>query len=149
MGLQIQVKAKYGLWVTQAEKDAILRVLDKCATTATDSAAPTPAPTNDAPTPPEDSNTQFHGLVRESEPSPTVEEPALAQVPEPTPEPAAAPEPVYEEPVVEQPSFEYANCCAVWQALGRSIWAGEPGFHSGLDGDGDGKGCDRHPLKCH
>ena len=27
---QIAVKAKYGLWVTQPEKDAIIRLLEKC-----------------------------------------------------------------------------------------------------------------------
>ena len=37
---QVRVKAAYGLWVTQAEKDAIVRVLDSC-----DGSDPTRAPT--------------------------------------------------------------------------------------------------------
>ena len=37
---QVRVKVAYGLWVTQAEKDAIVRVLDSC-----DGSGPTRAPT--------------------------------------------------------------------------------------------------------
>ncbi len=42
---QVQVKAKYRLWVTQAEKDAIARVLGDCGAAPTDAVpAPVPAP---------------------------------------------------------------------------------------------------------
>nr|WP_205649201.1 excalibur calcium-binding domain-containing protein [Schaalia canis] len=126
----------------------MIRVLDTCAPTSPESAAPAQNNTSPAanevpsePAPAKDTSTQIHGLVSEPSPAPTFEEP--------TPEPVPEPEPVYEEPVVEQPSFEYANCCAVWQALGRSIWVGEPGFHSALDGNGDGEGCERRPRNCH
>ncbi|MDV2477537.1 DUF1524 domain-containing protein [Rhodococcus zopfii] len=40
---QVQVKAAYGLWVTQAEHDAIVRVLTECGGVATE-AVPTQAP---------------------------------------------------------------------------------------------------------
>jgi hypothetical protein len=59
--IQVNVKAKYGLWVTQAEHDAIAQVLANCGTaTATPQAVkappppPKPAPTTTAPvvTPP-------------------------------------------------------------------------------------------------
>lgn len=39
----------------------------------------------------------------------------------------------------------FANCTAVWNAIGRPIRAGEPGFHSRLDRDNDGIGCERDP----
>lgn len=50
--LQVQVTAKYRLWVTQADKDGTLRVLDKCALGPTEHAAftqtSTPGPSNEA-----------------------------------------------------------------------------------------------------
>lgn len=149
--LQIRVKVKYGLWVTQAEKDAMIRVLDTCAPTSPESAAPahtdTPPAANEVPSEPapaEDTSTQIHGLVSQQTPAPAFEDPAPVE-----PEPAPEPEPIYEEPAAEEPYFEYPNCCAVWQARGGPIWAGEPGFHSGLDRDGDGRGCERRPKNCH
>lgn len=39
----------------------------------------------------------------------------------------------------------FRNCTHVWEVLGRPIRAGERGFHSRLDGDGDGVGCERDP----
>jgi hypothetical protein len=41
----------------------------------------------------------------------------------------------------------YKNCTEVWAELGRPIMAGEPGFHSKLDGNGDGVGCEQRPRK--
>lgn len=41
---QVLVKAKYSLWVTQAEHDAIARVLDSCGTGSQAGAVPTPGP---------------------------------------------------------------------------------------------------------
>ncbi|MGJ0118766.1 GmrSD restriction endonuclease domain-containing protein [Williamsia sp. MIQD14] len=43
---QVQVKSLYGLWVTQAEKDAITRVLTSCGAVS----APPPVPQNDTAT---------------------------------------------------------------------------------------------------
>lgn len=42
---QVKVKAKYHLWVTQPEKDAIVRVLATCGTAAVPAEQPTSAPT--------------------------------------------------------------------------------------------------------
>jgi Excalibur calcium-binding domain len=46
--IQIAVKARYGLWVTQAEHDAMARVLSSCGTggTVVTPAVPTPAQTS-------------------------------------------------------------------------------------------------------
>ncbi|MEA9999919.1 HNH endonuclease family protein, partial [Cryobacterium sp. RTS3] len=50
---QISVKATYGLWVTQAERDAMTRILDTCPTepALTSGFAPAPAPVVVAPVP--------------------------------------------------------------------------------------------------
>ncbi|NKR65355.1 DUF1524 domain-containing protein [Rhodococcus hoagii] len=66
---QVQVKAKYRLWVTQAEKDAITRVLGACDNSAPNAAAPT----------------------NSSEDSPAPLPPAPAPAPPPAPAPAPAP----------------------------------------------------------
>jgi hypothetical protein len=53
--IQVEVKVKYGLWVTQAEHDAIAQVLASCGistaapTVATPTPAPQPAPTTTPP----------------------------------------------------------------------------------------------------
>lgn len=49
VGKQIQVKAKYGLWVKQAEKDAMRRVLADCGATAPAPVVEEPAPAAPAP----------------------------------------------------------------------------------------------------
>jgi hypothetical protein len=64
--IQVNVKAKYALWVTQGEHDAIAQVLDNCGTpTATQPVVapiPTPKPTQPTTTPP---------VVAPPKPSPT------------------------------------------------------------------------------
>ncbi len=39
----------------------------------------------------------------------------------------------------------YADCTAVWAALGRPLLAGEPGYARHLDRDGDGTACEEDP----
>lgn len=120
---QIAVKATYGLWVTEAERDAMKRVLESCPeqTVPTSAfAAPAPAP------------------VVEPEPEPVVE--PVAVQPEPAPaEPAPAPAPVEQAPVE---TVYYENCAAVRAAGAAPIYAGQPGYSKKLDRDGDGVGCE-------
>lgn len=52
--------------------------------------------------------------------------------------PARAPEPA-------PATAYYKNCTAVWNAIGSPIYAGQPGYDSHLDRDGDGIGCERDP----
>nr|WP_169888541.1 DUF1524 domain-containing protein [Rhodococcus tukisamuensis] len=141
---QVEVKAAYGLWVTEAERDAIARVLGDCGAAparvvpaAADersdekdrTAAPAP---RTAPEP-----------VRERVPAPPAPAPRQ-QVPAPAP-PAVAPAPV---PLVAPPesapraSVSYANCSAVRAAGAAPIHAGDPGYSSKLDRDGDGVACE-------
>ncbi|MFD4957861.1 DUF1524 domain-containing protein [Microbacterium sp. NPDC058389] len=123
---QVSAKAIYGLWVTQAEHDAIARILSECpdqmAVTSTFAAAapvveaaPEPAPAPAQPGP--------------AQPAPAPAQPAPAQ---PAPPPAQpAPVEVY-----------YKNCDAVRAAGAAPIYQGQPGYGSHLDRDKDGIGCD-------
>ena len=45
----------------------------------------------------------------------------------------------------QQTSTYYRNCRAVWDAIGGPIYAGQPGYDSHLDRDGDGVGCEKDP----
>lgn len=81
---QVSVKARYRLWVTQAEHDAIAGILASCP----------------------------------GQPAPAAVE-------------AAAPAGAY-----------YANCAEAVAAGAAPIYAGSPGYRSGLDGDGDGVACE-------
>ena len=126
---QVSVKATYGLWVTQAEHDAIANVLSSCSgeMAVTSSFAPLPAPpVVVAPEP-------VAAPVVEPEPEPVAEAPAPEPEPvAPAPEPAPAP----------APEVYYKNCDAVRAAGAAPIYAGTPGYASHLDRDQDGIGCD-------
>lgn len=111
---QISVKASYALWVTQAEHDAMARILGDCPdAVAPTSEQPPAAPAAAAPTAPE-------------APAPAAEAPAPAPA-APAPPPAAV---------------SYANCAAVRAAGAAPIRRGQPGYSSKLDRDGDGIACE-------
>ena len=139
---QISVKATYGLWITQAEHDAMARVLDGCADqlvptsekevvvvaaaetgakleTSAEAAVVVPAPADVAPAP----------YVA---PAPA---PYVAPAPAPYVPPAPAPAP-------PAAAAYYANCTAVRQAGAAPIYAGQPGYSRKLDRDGDGVACE-------
>lgn len=109
---QVEVKAAYRLWVTQAEKDAILRVLVGCG-------AAEPAPTQ----------------TRTATATPRAE-PTRTTPPARTPAPPPAQTPPAEAPVY------YANCSAVRAAGADPIYAGQPGYSTKLDRDRDGVACE-------
>ncbi|MDR6415652.1 DUF1524 domain-containing protein [Pseudarthrobacter sulfonivorans] len=119
---QISVKATYSLWVTQAEHDAMARILGNCAGQL--------APTN--------------------EKAPVVAAPAPAAAPA-APAPAAvapAPAPVAPAPAVPAPApaapaaVYYANCSAAKAAGAAPILAGQAGYRAALDRDADGVACE-------
>jgi hypothetical protein len=112
---QVSVKATYSLWVTQAEHDAIARVLASCP----DQQVPTEqkAPAKPVPAP--------------AAPAPAAPAPAQpAPVPAPV-APAPAPAGVY-----------YANCAAARAAGAAPLYAGQPGYSTKLDRDRDGIACE-------
>ncbi len=112
---QVSVKATYGLWVTQAEHDAIDRILQTCpnepALTSTYAAAAPVTTPQSAPAP------------AQPAPAPASPDPAPAQ---------PAPSNVY-----------YKNCTEVRAAGKAPLYAGQPGYSSKLDRDGDGIACER------
>ena len=112
---QISVKSSYGLWVTQAEHDAMARVLSDCPGAL--------APTNQ-PAAPRRPRRPQHA---------------------PAPAPAPAPVPVHVAPApapAPPAAVYYANCAAVRAAGAAPIHAGQPGYSGKLDRDGDGVGCE-------
>ncbi|AIY02282.1 hypothetical protein ART_2683 [Arthrobacter sp. PAMC 25486] len=129
---QISVKASYSLWVTQAEHDAMARVLGDCADIA--------APTNQTPPP---AAPPAEPVILPP-PAPIAPVAPVEAAPQPAPEPAPPVEVPAPAPFVEVPGPEpyYQNCSAVRAAGAAPIHAGEPGFLSKFDGDGDGVGCE-------
>lgn len=132
---QISVKATYSLWVTQAEHDAMARILGDCA----GQLAPTneKAPVAASPAP---------------EPAPVVAPAPVAPAPAaPAPAPVApAPAPVAPAPVVPAPApvapapaaVYYANCSAAKAAGAAPLYAGSAGYRPALDRDSDGVACE-------
>ncbi|OMH34106.1 DUF1524 domain-containing protein [Tersicoccus sp. Bi-70] len=124
---QIAVKSTYRLWVTAAERDAMARVLGACSdqpvadrTTASAPAAAVPAP---APAP--------------AAPAPAAPAPAV-----PAPAPAAPVQPAIPAPAAPGSSVYYPNCRAARAAGVAPLHRGDPGYRSGMDGDGDGIACE-------
>lgn len=116
---QVAVKVGYGLWVTQAERDAMVRVLSDC--------PQEPLPAGGAP-------------AVQAEPAP----PAPASVPAPAPEPAPAaePAPVAPAPAPEPEVVYFENCSAARAAGAAPVRVGDPGYGTHLDRDRDGVGCE-------
>lgn len=114
---QITLKKKYGLWVTPAERDAMVRVLSNCDGTAL---------------PPQGTASTSAQPPRTHTAAPTTTTTA------PPPPKATAPAPVVQPPA----AVYYANCTAVHAAGAAPIYRGDPGYSRKLDRDGDGVACE-------
>lgn len=118
---QIDVKAKYRLWVKQAEKDAMIQVLGNCGATL-------PEKTQD--------------------PTPAAEEPTQAPVQQAT-TPAYVAPPAEQAPALQVPAQQapatavFASCAEARAAGAAPLYAGSPGYSSKLDRDGDGVACEK------
>ena len=127
---QISVKATYSLWVTQAERDAMARILADCSGQLAPTNEQAPVAASQAPAP---------------EPAPVVAAAPVAPAPAPAivvPVPApVAPAPVVPIPAAPAAVY-YANCSAVKAAGAAPIYAGQAGYRAGLDRDSDGVGCE-------
>lgn len=119
---QVAVKARYQLWVTQAEHDAIARILAGC---PSEPAAGGPLPDKPAP-----------GATSSSVPAPA----ASTRTPTPSPIQTRAPAPAALVPT--DADTYYANCSAVRAAGQAPLHRGEPGYRAGLDRDNDGVACE-------
>ena len=109
---QVAVKARYQLWTTPAEHDAMNRVLASC-------------PTQLAPT-------QSGTAIVELAPRRTA-----SRTPSPTPT-HTEPAPVE----TTSSDDYYPNCDAVRAAGAAPLHQGDPGYSSSLDRDGDGVACE-------
>jgi hypothetical protein len=113
---QVSVKAKYQMWVTAAEKDAMTRVLSSCPTESVseDSGAPVLVP------------------VR-------VPEPTARRSPDRTPN---HPNGAVDGGGSSSASAYYRNCAAARATGAAPVHRGDPGYGPHLDRDGDGTGCE-------
>ncbi|MFD6859860.1 DUF1524 domain-containing protein [Rhodococcus sp. NPDC060086] len=120
---QVQVKAAYNLWVTQAEHDAMARVLTSCG-----GSAPVAEPSESVMVP--------TTMIPAPQPAPAATTAASQRVqPQPTAEPVPA---VGADPG----SVYYKNCSAARAAGAAPLYVGEPGYRPKMDGDGDGVACE-------
>ena len=110
---QVAVKGKYAVWVTAAERAAMIRVLTACPSMR-------PPGPGSAPT--------LAALPR------TTTSPAPRPAPVPQPAPAPRPQPPAQD-------IYYQNCTAARAAGAAPILRGEPGYASKLDRDNDGIAC--------
>jgi len=121
---QVAVKAKYGLWVAPAERDAMANVLATC--------PDQPAPVGDAPTiapinPPEPGHAGAH-------PRPKAPAPAAPRGPAPVPAP---------RPQARTPDPNYGNCKQVKaNHAGPYVRGQDPEYAYYRDSDGDGVVCE-------
>ncbi len=115
---QISVKSSYGLWVTQAEHDAMARILGDCPDAQ--------APTN-----------------QEAPPAPAAAPAAGAPAQQAAPAQApAAPAYVPPAPALVPAAAYYANCAAARAAGAAPLHAGQAGYRPELDRDKDGVACE-------
>lgn len=157
---QVAVKARYGLWVTTAERQAISTVLTGCgAHPVTASPQPTPTrvpapPSTRAPVtlvtvvpPPRAPATTMTVTTSRRPPLTT----AVEQLPVPTtteelvPTTGSSLEQVQTTVTTTAPAdagVYYQNCAAVRAANAAPLHTGDPGYRSGLDRDGDGVACE-------
>jgi hypothetical protein len=130
---QVSVKATYGLWVTQAEHDAMARILGDCS----GQLAPTnqQAPVAVAPAPAAPAPAAVAPAPAPAAPAPAPVAPAPAPV-------APAPAPVAPAPAPAPAAVYYANCTAARAAGAAPIYAGQAGYRPALDRDSDGIACE-------
>lgn len=116
---QIAVKARYGLWVTAPEHDAMVRVLDDC--------PDQPLPSEAGAQPPAPGT----GTTAQREPASAPASGSAAGTPADPVEPGSAGSPA-----------SFTSCSAARAAGAAPLRRGEPGYRAAMDGDGDGVACE-------
>ena len=132
---QISVKATYSLWITQAEHDAMARILADCSgqLAPTNEQAPVAAAPAPAPAPAAAEPAPFVAVPAPAAPAPAVVAPAPAPV---------APAPVVVPAAPAPAAAYYANCTAAKAAGAAPLYAGSAGYRPALDRDNDGIACE-------
>jgi hypothetical protein len=123
----VNVKAKYGVWMTQEEHDAASRILTACSSE--------PLPSSKVP-----SSSGVLPSVGTRFPSSSRLAPLPLLPPPPQTSNAYVPPPALLPS--DGPSVYYPNCKAARAAGAAPIYAGQPGYRPGLDRDGDGVACE-------
>jgi hypothetical protein len=113
--------------------------LVQCASTEV-KGTPSPATSSETTSPAATSSAEEEPVIVPPAPAPTFE-------PAPIPEPAPQPAPDYSNNDDSNSddsggSAYYANCTAARAAGAAPLYAGEPGYSSKLDRDGDGVACE-------
>lgn len=154
---QVTIKAKYGLWATPAEAEAMKRVLTACpneplanggAAVAVPAgpaapAAPAPAPAPVAPKPARP--TPVPAGPAPARPAPAVSAPEVSAPPAaPAPAAPVAPAPVPAPAPAPGASKEvyFKNCAEARAAGAAPLYKGQPGYREKMDGDRDGIACE-------
>lgn len=136
---QIGVKHKYSLWVTQAEKEAMAKVLSSCPTQTVPAYTGVKDFTAEKTTESEQTEqtqTEQTQTEQSAEQAQQTQQTTQAPAPEPAPAPAPAPQPAPQQDVY------YQNCTAARAAGAAPIYQGQPGYRSQLDRDHDGVACE-------
>jgi len=128
----VNVKAKYGVWMTQDEHDAASRILTTCISEAPASSK-VPSSSRLLPS----VGTRFPSSSR---PAPLPLMPPPPQTSSQYVPPPLAPLPLVPPP--PQSSVYYPNCKAARAAGAAPIYREQPGYRPGLDRDGDGVACE-------
>lgn len=133
------MKHKYSLWVTQAEKEAMAKVLSSCPTQTVpdytgvkDSTAEKTTESEQT----EQTQTEQTQTEQSAEQAQQTQQTTQAPALEPAPAPAPAPQPAPQQDVY------YQNCTAARAAGAAPIYQGQPGYRSQLDRDHDGVACE-------
>jgi len=119
---QITAKALYGLWVTPAERAAMITVLTGCGATA-----------------PNLGTTISSSGARSGPPTPTASSSAST-----TPVRPVVPG-IGTTASTPAGDVYYAKCADAWAVGAAPLHRGQPGYRSGLDGDKDGVACESPP----
>ena len=115
---QIGVKHKYSLWVTQAEKEAMAKVLSSCPTQTVPDYTGVKDSTAEKTT--ESEQTEQTQTEQSAEQAQQTQQTTQAPAPEPAPAPAPAPQPAPQQDVY------YQNCTAARAAGAAPIYQGQP-----------------------
>lgn len=121
---QIVVKQRYELWITDAEKRAMDQVLQQCPDQPLATTPEIPEPSEPPAGPPQPA-------PREPK---TIEPPATQTSVIPVPPAPPAPP--------AQAEVYFPKCADARAAGAAPLYAGQPGYRPGLDGDGDGVACE-------
>ena len=130
------MKHKYSLWITQAEKEAISKVLSSCPTQTVPDYTGVKDSTVEKTTESEQTEQTQTEQQTEQSAEQAQQNQQTTQAPAPEPAPAPAPQPAPQQDVY------YQNCAAARAAGVAPIYQGQPGYRSQLDRDHDGVACE-------